>query len=465
MEGDMESEKRLAEFVSETRFEDLPKESVEIVKNVVLTILGTTIAGATAEGCEPMVDQVKEWGGRKEATIFIHGGKVPAYNAALVNSTMARALDFCDAMLPGMHVGSSSVPAALAAAELAGGCSGKEFLAAMVLGTEVSARINSVSLYDGFDPTGICSIFATAAIAGRILRLDSKQMLHVLALAFNKAAGSFQSNIDGSLAVRVIQGFVAQGGIICAQLARRGITGPQNFLEGTYGYFHLFAKDKYNPEAITNELGKRFEMDKTLFKKHPSCGGTLGSTDAILALVKEKKFTPEEVSQIEVEAPPYNCNLVGNEFKIGENPKVNAQFNIKYCVANVLLRGSPKLIHFDEPSIRDPRIMELTKKIRIIPTPSLDDPKRLGFSLAARMKVTTKKGDVYTKTVDIPRGLYGNPMTEEEHMERFRDCISYAGKPLPSANIKKIMSKVGQLQTARDVRTLVPLLLAKPKRK
>jgi len=461
----MESEKRLAEFVSETKFKDLPQKSVDTIKNVILTILGTTIAGATAEGCEPLVGQVKEWGGRKEATILIHGGKVPAYNAALVNSTMARALDFCDAMMPGMHVGSSSVPTALAAAELAGGCTGKEFLSALVLGTEVSARINSVSLYDGFDPTGICSIFATAAVTGRILHLDSKQMLNVLALAFNKAGGSFQSNIDGSLAVRVIQGFVSQGGIICAQLAQRGITGPKNFLEGTYGYFHLFAKDKHNPQAITQGLGTRFEMDKTLFKKYPSCGGTLGSTDAILALVKEKGLTPKDVEHIDVEVPPYNCNLVGGDFKIGDNPKVSAQFNIQYCVANALLRKSSKLNHFDESFIRDPEVIKLTKKVRVIPVPALDDPERLGFSLAAHMKVTTKKGDVYPKAVDIPRGIPGNPMTLEEHMERFRDCVSYAGKPVSPANIEKVISMVGRLEKAGDVRTLIPLLLVKQKRR
>lgn len=166
----METEKKLAEYVAGTRFDDLPAEPIDTMKNVILTVLGTTIAGATAEGCEALVDQVKEWGGRKEATILIHGGKVPACNAAFVNGTMARALDFCDAMLPGMHVGSSSVPAALAAAELVGGCTGKEFLTALVLGTELAARINSVSIYDGFDPTGICSIFATSAIAGRILQ-------------------------------------------------------------------------------------------------------------------------------------------------------------------------------------------------------------------------------------------------------------------------------------------------------
>ena len=461
----METEKRLAEYVSDTKFEDLPKEPIDIIKNVILTVLGTTIAGATAEGCEALVSQVKEWGGKKEATILIHGGKVPAYNAALVNATMARALDFCDAMMPGMHVGSSSIPTALATAELVGGCSGKEFLTAVVLGTEIAARINSVSIYDGFDPTGICSIFATAAIAGRILRLNSKQMLDTLALAFNKAAGSFQCNIDGALAVRVIQGFVSQGGIICAQLAQKGITGPKNFLEGTYGYFHLYAKDKYDLQSVTKKLGERFEMDKTLFKKYPSCGCTLGSTDAILDLIEEKDLKPEEIADIDIKVPPYSYKLVGAPFEVGDNPKVNAQFNIRYCVANALFRKSSKLHHFDESYIRDPKIMDLTKKIHISPEPSLDDPERPGFSLAAHMKVTTMKGNVYHKAVDIPRGLPGNPMTKEEHVERFRDCLNYADKALPKVNGEKIISMVGRLEESKDVRSLIPLLSVREKRR
>lgn len=208
----MEAEKKLAHYVTDTKYDDLPGEPVDIIRNVILTVLGTTLAGAAADGCRALVTQIQEWGGKEEATILVHGGKVPAYNAALANSVMARALNFCDAMSPGIHIGSSSVPTALATAELMGGCGGEEFLTALVLGTEIAARINSVSDYDGFDPTGVCGIFAATAVAGRILRLNSQQMLNALALAFNRAGGSFQSNIDGSLAVRVIQGFVSQGG-------------------------------------------------------------------------------------------------------------------------------------------------------------------------------------------------------------------------------------------------------------
>ncbi len=456
----MELERKLANYVSESRYDDLPKEVVETTKNVILTILGTTIAGATEEGCEAIVDQVKEWGGKEEATILIHGGKVPAYNAVLANSTMARALDICDGMVPGMHMGSSSVPTALAMAELVGGCSGEEFLAAIALGSEVAARINFISDYDGFDPTGICTVFAAAAVAGKILHLDSVQMLNALALAFNKSGGSFQCNIDGVLAVRLIQAFVSQGGIICAQLARRGITGPPNFLEGIYGYFHLYAKDKHNEQGLVGELGDRFEMTKILFKSYPSCGGTIASTDAILGLMREKDLTLQEVAQIDIRVTPYIYKLVGHPFEIGDNPRVNAQFNIQYCVANALLRKGSFLRHFEDASIKDPKIMALTKKIHVTPDPTLESEKRELFC-KMDMKVTTTHGSVYHETVDIPSGFPGNPLTKEEHMERFQDYVSYGKKPMPRENVDELVTMVGRLEEVKDVRNMIPLLLAK----
>lgn len=461
----METEKKISRYVTDTAYEELPEEPIEIAKNVILTILGTTLAGAHAEGCGAVLSQVRQWGGRKEATILVHGGKVPAYNAALVNSAMARALDFCDGMIPGMHLGSSAVPTGLAAAELAGGCSGKEFLTALVVGMETASRVNSISVYDGFDPTGVCSILGATAIAGRILRLDSQQMLNGLALAFNKAGGSMQSNIDGSLAVRMIQGFASQSGIISAELARRGITGPKNFLEGIYGYFHLYAKDQCQPEALTQGLGQTFEMRRIMFKKYPSCGGTLAPTDAILDLIRERDLNPEDVERVDVKVSPHVYKLVGGPFKIGENPKVDAQFNIQYCAANALLRKCSKLPHFDESYVKDPEIMQLIKKVYVSDDPAFEDPGKFVFTVGAHVRVAGKQGGVYDKSVEIPRGFPGNPLTKEEHMERFQDCINYSEEPLPKGNIRKIISMVDGLEKTKDIRTIIPLLLVKAKKR
>jgi len=140
-------EEKLVNYIFQARYGDLPAEVVETAKNMTLTIIGTTVAGAMREGCQALVDQVREWGGKEEATILLHGGKVPSQNAVLINSYMARALDFDDGIRPGMHVGASAVPAALAASELAGGCSGGEFLTALAVGAEVADRINLVSDY------------------------------------------------------------------------------------------------------------------------------------------------------------------------------------------------------------------------------------------------------------------------------------------------------------------------------
>lgn len=456
----MEIERNLAEYISSAKFDDLPKQPLDVIKNVLLTVIGTTVAGASEEGCVEVVNQVREWGGREEATILVYGGKTPSYNAVLANSTMARALDICDSTYPGIHIGSSSIPTALAVAELTGGCSGRDFLTALVVGTEVASRINAISVYDGFDPTGVCSIFATAAIAGKILHLNSEQMLNNLALAFNRAGGSFQSNIDGSLAVRLIQAFVSQGGIICAQLAKRGITGPKNFIEGIYGYFHLYAKDIRNEKALVGELGDRFEMTKTVFKSYPSCGATISSTDAILSIVKEHKLNPEDVVAIDVGMAPYMFRLVGHHFEIGDNPRVNAQFNVHYCVANGLLNKASRLPHFKEDAVRNPRIMDIIKKIHVAPDPTLEDPAKPGFSAGARLKVKTRRGSVFQKDVIAPSGFPENPMSNEALMERFHDYVNFGGRPLSKKNIEAIPSIIAKLEDVQDVRNLISLLIS-----
>lgn len=458
----MEAENKLARFIAETGFADLPHEALDSVKNIVLNLTGTTIAGSAEDGCEALIKQVRDWGGKEESTILVYGRKVPAHNAVLANAYMARALDIDDSMLPGIHPGASTVTTALAIAEKIGGCTGKEFLTALVLGHEVSARMNLVAQYDGFDPTGISTPFGTATVASKLLKLNSEQTLNALALAFNKAAGSFQSNVDGALAVRTIQGFSAQSGVIASELAQIGITGPKNFIDGIYGYFHLYAKDKYNKGALLNKLGQDFLFPgRVVYKKHPSCAGTEASTDAILFLIQEKGVTQENVEKIDIKVSPHVYNLVGHQFVIGQNPRVNAQFNIRYCVASALVRKKSNLQCFEEDWVRDPQIIELTKRINVSPDEELEKTKEMHFKVA--LKVTTKQGDEYIQVVDHPRGTPDKPLTKEEFLECFRDYISYGVNALPDEKINAIISAVGRLEQLEDVRNLIDLLLLKPK--
>jgi 2-methylcitrate dehydratase PrpD len=238
-------------------------------------------------------------------------------------------------------------------------------------------------------------------------------------------------------------------------LAKEGFTGPKNFLEGIYGYFHLFARDKYDANAVVGELGKRFELTETMFKKYPSCGSTISSTEAILELIKENDITPDNVNKINIRVTPHSHRFVGGPFKIGDNPRVNAQFNIHCCVANALLRRSSRLEHFEETMIKEPKIMDIIKKISIESDPVLDER----HETAVEMQVQTLNGDTYHKRIDIAAGFSPRSLTKEEIMERFWGCIEYAKRPLPRENVEKLVSLVSSIEEVKDVRSLIPLLV------
>lgn len=452
-------EETFVDFLAGGTFDIVPQDAVAAVKNIILNDLGAILGGATAEGCEAVLDLLRHWGGREEATVLVHGGKVPAHNAVLINSAMARALDIDDHMPPGLHLGASAIPTALAAAELAGGCSGKEFLAALAFGFEMAIRINDASTYNGFDPSGVCGIFAATAAAAKVLRLDPAQTHTALALAFNRPVQTFQSIVDGTTAVRVGQGLISQGAMTSVQLAQYGITGPRDFLEGVFGYFHLYAGDRYDSTAITAGLGQEFHLDKVAFKNYPSCGGTIASTDAILELMREHGLTPDNVARIEVRVTPYIFDMTGGQFKIGNNPRVDAQFSIQYCVANALLRGGSAISHFDEEAVRDPRIMDLVGRISVAPDAALEGPSQ-GSSLRADMAVTTQAGDEYRTSIPVPSGFPGNPMSEERISERFEEAARYGGIPVPQDRLRQIAAFVGSLEQREDVRGLVSLMCA-----
>jgi 2-methylcitrate dehydratase PrpD len=452
----METERNIAEYICHAAYSTVPPAAIEVIKDQLLAVLGTTIAGAHADGCETVVKLAKELGGKEEASILIHGGKVPAHQAAFVNGVMARALDFCDALAPGAHIGSATIAAALAAAELTGGVNGADFLTSIVIGTDLAVRMNlGEAQYDGFDPTGVCVPFASTAAAARIMHLSEKETWNALALAFNKCGGSFQANVDGSLAVRVIEGWVAETGVTCARLAKRGITGPANFLEGLYGYFHLFGKDQLSGDTLLSGLGTEYKVGKLVFKKYPSCGLTQGSTDVILGLMAEKGFGADDIERIEIIVPPYTYKLVGHPFEVGNNPKVNAQFSIRYCVANALVRKGAKLVHFEEEAVRDPDVLELTKKVEVISDVAME----IRGHTPLDMRVIRKDGKQYLKKIDFVSGFPEKPLTRDEHLQRFRDCIDFAAKPLPEEKIKDLVDAVNSLEEMDDIRGIIPLLL------
>ena len=108
------------------------------------------------------------------------------------------------------------------------------------------------------------------------------------------------------------------------------------------------------------------------YKTHPQCGATISSTDAILDLVRRHPFEPANVDRIDIDmASEGPFNLVGSAFALGENPQVSGQFNVRYCVANAIVRNGSRLDHFTNEAVSDPRVGDLARRIHTRLAPAL----------------------------------------------------------------------------------------------
>jgi 2-methylcitrate dehydratase PrpD len=449
-------EQELSQFITRLQIDQVPPEVQRILRLMVTAVAGTGFAGAAEDGVEALRMLLREEGGAPQATSFVFGDKLPAQAAAQLNGTLCRALDYCDAMAPGPHIGAALFPAAMAAAELAGGCTGADFMAALAAGAEASSRLNlTEAQYDGFDPTGIAVVFAAAGAASRILRLDAGQTHNALALAFNRCGGSFQSHVDGSLGVRIVQGWVAHAGVECALMARRGITGPANFLSCHYGYAHLYGRGTLDPRAVVAELGRQWKVRNVVFKKYPSCGVTQGVTELALGLVADLDLQPADVRAAQVRLPPYAHRLVGHPFHLGDNPRVDAQFSAAYCVASAFLRRSSRLQHFAPAQVRDEAVSAMIDRITVVADPALDPRGHTAVDLEVR----TTDGKMHRRSLDVAPGFPGADLDDDQHLARFRDCLEYSRRPPSPTRADQLLSALHGLATARDVRELVPLLI------
>ena len=444
----------LADMIAATGFDGLPPRTVAMTKRLVLDSVGVALAGAGSADCMVLVDLARGWGGRPEATVIGHDLRAPAPVAALVNGTMIQALDFDDTHDPsGAHTASCVLSAALAVAEMRR-ASGRDLVAAVTLGVDLSARLGAACEDKiGWTSTAVYGAFGAAAAAARVLGLDAAGVRHALGIVLSQVAGTTQTAVESPLSKHMQSGFAAKAGVLAALLAARGVTGVSEVFEGKFGFFRLYKGGRYDRRPLLADLGRRFQSDELSLKPYPCCRATHGVIEAVLDLARAYGLAANDVAAVRLTVPPVAYELVGREFRPGDNPVIAAQFSARYTVAAALLHGRVGLDEFRPAVIADPRVAELVGRVDVAVAAEAGD----GFAPAVA-EVWTADGVRHALTVRVLKGHPDRPLGDDEVQDKFMRCASAAPEPLTKDRARALGDAIAGLESVGDVSALTRYL-------
>ena len=419
----MTAARTIAAFAANIRFDDLPAEVCAAAKLHLLDTLGCGVA-ASAAGVGGEARAVMSEGAMGGGSASVIGGtSLPAAAAALANGTLCHALDFDDTHAGAItHVSTVVCPAALAVAE-EGGVSGSELAASLVAGSEVTIRIGQAAragyMVTGFHPTSVCGVFGAAAAAGRVLNLGVEGITNALGIAGSMASGIFEYLADGSATKPLHAGWAAHCGVLAAQLAAHGATGPATVFEGRFGVFHAYHRtggEELNERLA--DLGTLWETPRISFKPYPACHFIHSPLDAIGMALAGREIVPDDIERIVVELPVAGIPLVCEPIaaKVAPRTAYDAKFSVQYALAARLLHGDVSVETFTAQAIEEPKVLELARRVIC----RAGDFASYPGALPGRVAIHLRDGTTLEGEVLYERGSAANPMSDGQILEKFQ---------------------------------------------
>ena len=449
--------RKLAEFISAAKFEDLPAEVVHHAKRVILDHLGIATLGATSASAKKVVQTVKLLGGKEESTIIGESGRFSPVWASLANGTMAysQMIDDIYAARGWAHPGNAVISAALALAERRG-TSGADFITAVVMGYEGTCRAADAggpSVNDlGFRISATNAHFGAAAAGAKVVGLDVEGCCHALGLAGAMASGVWEEGVVHSLAQPLHAGRASSNGVLATLLATDGLSAGDTIFEGKEGrrgYFNVFSNDP-DLRQLVDGLGSTYMISRIGFKFHPAAGGISPAIDAMLALAEKHGIVAQDVEKITVRTHKL-------EVAHHDNPDPDTTFTAiqsnQYCVARALVDGKVLASDMAPGRLKEPEVRNLMGKISI----EVDDQHEAAFPflMSATVVVQTVDGKIYEETTKAAKGMPANPASDEDLEAKFHSLVSGV---IPKGRADEIRATVWRLEEVPHIETLASLL-------
>ena len=459
---------QLAAYTHDLRFADLPPEIVEQAKLLTLHVIGVSLAGRqTRQGRDAIRLALGMGGESAEATLWGERQRVSAVQAAFANGTLADVLDWEDCSWTG-HPSAGAIPAAFAAAERAN-ASCRDYLTAIVAGYEVYQRI-AMAVQPSHDMYVKCGwgltswqIFAAAVPAAKLLLETEQQLRQSIGIAaVMTPIVNRKIQLDRSDMYHYQHGLTSRDGIVAADIARSGIAGLENVLDDPHGYW-VNISDQCDWDWMTRDLGKRFLIQETLFKRWPVNMWVQQFLDLADDIRRTERFAIDQIESIVVSP---NFQKTAGASRMIKRPDgylstTDAQFSIPFCIAKYLLDPVPSADWFRAESLKDPATLALAAKVDA--TGEMTSPLEAfalfqrGEYVRAGIKISLRDGRTIERHTPFPKGHPRNRMSEQELADIFRVA---AAKSFSAQRIEQIIAAVLGLDQADTLRELSALLRA-----
>lgn len=403
-------------------------------KTFILDSLGVGIAGAKAPFNEAVYATVKTFGEGDSTYFWGRAEKGPTASAAYLNAFQIHSMEYDCVHEPAVVHPMATIFAALSSeADRQGGVSGLALLEAVIVAVDVAVELGVAvtSPLKFFRPATAGLFGATLGIA-RLRGFDEDTAMSAMGCALAQCAGVMQPHVEGKPTLPVQIAGAARSAVVSCDLSENGLHGPESSLEGPFGYFNMF-EDEAEADVLLTRLGKTHRITEVSWKPFPTGRAAQGGI-TLVQLLREQGVTAENLKSLTLSAPPIIPRLVNRPAKTGMSANY-ARLCFPYLGAITLSRGTVSLNDFTFEDLNNSDILTLASRISI-ETNHIQDPAEF---IPQSISATLNNGDKKHVKIDRLFGSPAFPLTQEQHLQKFRDCLAFG---LRKVNAKELSNRL-----------------------